>query len=117
MAAPDADWLSDFMLSDLKWQCRLAGLPLPPSPKRPRRDDGDDGALARIRAELAVSPAYVDMMVPLDTPLSVLQAEMAAMQDLCDAPEPPGDPGDCGRRLREHIARLQRRIDAFDADL
>ena len=31
MAAPDADWLGDFMLSDLKRQCRLAGLPLPPS--------------------------------------------------------------------------------------
>ena len=57
------------------------------------------------------------MMVPSDAPLSVLQAEMVAMQDLLDAPEPPGDPGDCGRRLREHIARLQRRIDAFDADL
>ena len=57
------------------------------------------------------------MMVPSDAPLSVLQAEMAAMQDLLDAPEPPGDPGDCGRRLREHIARLERRIDAFDADL
>ena len=32
-------------------------------------------------------------------------------------PEPPGDLGGCGRRLCEHIARLQRRIDAFDADL
>ena len=49
--------------------------------------------------------------------MSVLQAEMTAMRDLCDAPEPPGDSGDCGRRLREHIAWLQRRIDAFDADL
>ena len=117
MAAPDADWLSDFMLSDLKRQCRLAGLPLPPSPKRPRRDSGNDETLARLRAELTGLPVHVDMTVPVDTPMSVLQAEMTAMRDLCDAPEPPGDSGDCGRRLREHIGRLQRRIDAFDADL
>ena len=118
MAAPDADWLNDFMMSDLKRQCRLAGLPLPPSPKRPRRDSDDDGTLARLRVELAAMPVYTNMMIPSDTPLDVLQTELTAVQDLCDAPAPPGaTAGDCDRRLRDHIARLQRRIDAFDEDL
>ena len=118
MAAPNADWLNDFMMSDLKRQCRLAGLPLPPSPKRPRRDSDDDGTLTRLRAELAALPAHTDMMIPLGTHLDVLQTELAAMQDLRDAPEPPGAASDCvDRRLRDHIARLQRRIDTFDEDL
>ena len=88
--------------------------------KRPRRND-DDGVLERIRTELAAMPMYTDMVIPPNTPLDVLHAEITAMRDLCDAPAPPGAPavaaGDYDRRLREHIGRIQLRIDRFDQDL
>ena len=71
-----------------------------------------------IGPELATVLAHTDMTIPPDTPLDVLQTDLTAVQDLCDAPAPPGaTAGDCDRRLRDHIARLQRRIDAFDEDL
>ena len=116
---PDDDWVKDFLLSDLKRQCRLSGLSLP-SPKRPRRND-DDEVLKRIRTELAAMPAYTDMVIPPNTPLDVLHAEITAMRDLCDTPAPPGmaagRAGDYDRRLREHIDRVQWWIDRFDQDL
>ena len=118
IAAPDADWLSDFMLSDLKRQCRLAGLPLPQSPKRPRRDSGDDGTLARLRAELGTVQPYPDMTIPADMPLHALQSELRVMQELRSAPSPPDMPHSrTDWRLGDHIDRLQRQIDSFDADL
>ena len=58
MAAPDDDWVADFLLSDLKRQCHIPGLSLPDSPKRPRRDRGDDGTLARLRKELGTVRPY-----------------------------------------------------------
>ena len=118
MSAPEDAWVADFLLSDLKRQCRLAGLPLPPSPKRPRRDSGDDGTLARLRAELGTVQPYPDMTISADTPLHALQTELRAMQELRSAPTPPGMPHSrTDWRLRDHIDRLQRTIDSFDADL
>ena len=77
--------------------------------------------MERIRTELAAMPAYTDMVIPPNTPLDVLHAEITAMRDLCDAPAPPGAPAvaacDYDRRLREHIGRIQLRIDRFDQDL
>ena len=118
MATPNDDWVADFLLSDLKRQCRIAGLSLPDSPKRPRRDGGDDGTLARLRAELGTVRPYPDMTIPADTPLHILQSELRAMQELRSAPTPPDMPHSrTDWRLGDHIDRLQRRIDSFDSDL
>eukprot|EP01044_Picomonas_judraskeda_P009850 COSAG03_NODE_1230_length_4512_cov_5.281668_2_plen_127_part_00 len=99
-------------------RCRLAGLPLPQSPKRPRRDSGDDGTLARLRAELGTVQPYPDLTIPADMPLHALQSELRVMQELRSAPSPPDMPHSrTDWRLGDHIDRLQRHIDSFDADL
>ena len=118
MATPDDAWVAGFLLSDLKRQCRMAGLSLPHSPKRPRRDNGDDGILSRLRAELGTVQPYPDLTIPADTPLHVLQVEMWAMEELRSAPTPPDMPHSrTDWWLGDHIDRIQRRIDSFDSDL
>ena len=77
-----------------------------------------ESEVARLRAELGRVQPYPDMTIPADTPLHALQTERLAMQELRSAPMPPGMPHSrTDWRLRDHIERLQRNIDSFDADL
>ena len=59
-----------------------------------------------------------DMTIPADMPLHALQSELRVMQELRSAPSPPDMPHSrTDWRLGDHIDRLQRQIDSFDADL
>ena len=64
------------------------------------------------------SQPYPDMTIPADMPLHALQSELRVMQELRSAPSPPDMPHSrTDWRLGDHIDRLQRQIDSFDADL
>ena len=71
-----------------------------------------------VAGEYTAQFAYPDMTIPADMPLHALQSELRVMQELRSAPSPPDMPHSrTDWRLGDHIDRLQRQIDSFDADL